>query len=338
MHFVITGRGETSPGASSDDSQLFVKVATRADTQGDGTLADAYVVYSLAYLTPANADRSQYRGSAPSEVFDPRTYYWQPYRYDCEADLDCIQQGSVRRFTIFDPAAPSGPAPLPQSGGSKLQRFLVNTSFLPPGVSGRRFLDLAVKAGNSWGAFYRGNNIGDPAERDGENTVGFSYAVPEDAAGAEINWVLKRYRRGKRRCRTHRHRSGRRHRHCRRGKRRKVRRVVEKDILINAKTRWQVGPVYPKTDQFDLEAVLAHEFGHFVGARHVYGCESSPMRHNIAPGDWWRSGDDWFRSGCPGSPGAGLASGRVSSAAAARHADDRSARLAHKRIVIEVTR
>jgi hypothetical protein len=340
FYFVITGRGETSPGSSTDDSRLYVKVATRPDTQGDGTLADGYVVYGLVNLSPANADRTQYRESFPPSVLDAGTYYWQPYRYDCDADPDCMQEGAIRSFRMVDPSAPST-APTPQYGGSRLKSFLVNTSYLAPGITGRRFLDLAVKTGNSWGAFYRGNNLGDPVERDGENTVGFSYEVPEGAAGTEVNWVLKKYRRGKKRCRTHRHRTGRRHRHCRRGKRRKVSEgVVEKDILINAKIRWQAGPAYPLADEFDLEAVLSHEFGHFVGAQHIYGCETSPMRHDIAAGDWWRSGSDWFRSGCPGSPGAG----RVRSAASRRaalawkHGNARTARFAHKRIVIEVTR
>jgi hypothetical protein len=341
FNFVITGRGETSPGSSTDDSRLFAKVATRADTQGDGTLADSHIVYSLVSLWPSNSERTQYAESVPTDTLVPGTDYWQPFRYDCDADPDCRQEGSVRSFTITTTSAPSGSPPAPQRNGPKLKSFLVNTSFVPGGISGRRFLDLAVRTGNSWGAFYRGNNIGDPAERDGENTVGFSYEVPEGAAGAEIDWKLKRYRRGKRRCRTHRHRTGRRHRHCRRGKRRKVfEGLVEKDILINAELRWQTGPAYPRANEFDLEAVLAHEFGHFVGARHASACESSPMRHDIAAGDWWRSSSDWFRASCPGSPGAARATGGVSGSAArgSQLRTDSTTRLVYKRIVIEITR
>jgi hypothetical protein len=336
LRFVITGRGETSPGASTDDTGLFGKIGIRADLQGDGTLADGHTVYSLVSLRVSNADRTQYAESVPPDVLPVGTYYWQPFRYDCEADPDCRQEGGVRSFTITDPSAPTGAAPAPQRGGPKLKSFLVNASFVPAGISARRFLDLAVKTGNAWGAFYRGNNIGDPAERDGENTVGFSYELPDGTAGAEIDWHVKRYRRGKRRCRTHQHRTGRRHRHCRRGKRRKVSEgLMEKDILINAKLQWEPGPAHPRRDEFDLEAVLAHEFGHFVGAGHVTGCESSPMRHDIAAGDWWRSSSDWFRAGCPGSLGAA----RVTSAdsAAGKRPAEGGARFVHKRIVVEVT-
>jgi hypothetical protein len=333
---------------------LKLEVATRNVQGQDGTLADDFrVSYDMAY--PSDAYPTQYKSrtrTSSAWLGVPGTYYWQfhlDYYNTSSGCSPCAYVTPVRSITITakptagpSPApSPPGNGPAPQYGGPRLKSFLVNTSFVPGGVGGRRFLDLAVKAGNAWGAFYRGNNIGDPAERDGENTIGFSYELPEGAAGSEVDWVLKRYRRGKKRCHTHRHRTGRRHRHCRRGKRRKLSEgVVEKDISINAALRWQAGPGHPTADEFDLEAVLSHEFGHFVGADHVHGCEASPMRHEIAPGDWWRSSTDWFRSGCLGSPGAG----RVSSAGSQRpvHAAKRSAagtaHFLHRRVVIEVTR
>lgn len=322
---------------------LVVEVSTQNAQGQDGTLADDFRV-DFNVVSPSDAYPTQFRSRTPTSAAwlgAPGTYYWQfnwTYYNSSSGCSPCVYVTPIRSITIAaKPSAPSSPPPAPQLGGPRLKSFLVNTSFLPSGVTGRRFLELAVRTGNAWGALYRGNNIGDPAERDGENTVGFSYALPEGAAGSEVDWVLKRYRRGKRRCRIHRHRTGRRHRHCRRGKRRKLSQgVVEKDISINANARWQAGPGYPGADQLDLEAVLAHEFGHFVGAKHVYGCESSPMRHEIARGDWWRSSTDWFRSDCPGSPGASRVLGTAS--ASAESGGARKARFIKKRVVIEVTR
>jgi len=70
----------------------------------------------------------------------------------------------------------------------------------------------------------------------------------------------------------------------------------------NDRVSWQAGPEYPSGDEFDLETVLVHEFGHFAGnGRHVPGrCRNNPMVPTGADAEWWRSPNDWYRLGCDG--------------------------------------
>ena len=69
-------------------------------------------------------------------------------------------------------------------------------------------------------------------------------------------------------------------------------------IILNPNVKWEDGPNYPSSNEFDLERTVRHEFGHWVGKTHYYGCENSPMTIPTHKGDWWRSTTDHNRKGC----------------------------------------
>jgi hypothetical protein len=179
--------------------------------------------------------------------------------------------------------------------------YYANETVGPSYIYADRFVALVKRSASRWGAVSYGATENAPcgAAPDGENVVGFSYALPSGVLGLSCVAAKRKYRRGRLRCRTV-HRNGRKHRVCHRGKRRGAGwRIIDDDVAINALFSWQEGPYYPNASQYDLETTLLHELGHFSGnPRHVYGCEDSPLRDTLDTGEWWRAPNDWARWGC----------------------------------------
>ena len=66
--------------------------------------------------------------------------------------------------------------------------------------------------------------------------------------------------------------------------------VTDRDIMLRSAVPWSVGPAWPTPEEFDLQTVLIHEFGHLAGNMgHNASCTVAPMTPSLAPGDWWRS-------------------------------------------------
>lgn len=80
--------------------------------------------------------------------------------------------------------------------------------------------------------------------------------------------------------------------------------IDERDIRFLSPAPWQQGSDYPTLSQYDLESTVLHEFGHMAGIEGIEGhytdrCADHPLTLDSAPGEWWRSGSDRFRFGCP---------------------------------------
>ena len=166
-------------------------------------------------------------------------------------------------------------------------RIDLNAVDVPADVSSARWASVARRSARRWGMRIRTETLREPGP-DGYLVLGFSSDLPDRVLGAEVRWY-KRVRI----CRKHRHRGGRRHRHCRR-----ARVLVDNDVAINADAPWQDGPEYPAADEFDLESILLHELGHYEDNGHRFGCSNSPLVDRGAAGEWWRSPTDWRRYGC----------------------------------------
>ncbi len=136
----------------------------------------------------------------------------------------------------------------------------------PATVTRARLLTLAIRAGDHWGQTYRGRTGREPGVEDGRNVVGFSRAADSGVGGQTFCFDAF----------LHVHRDGREHEHC-----------AERDIVINPRVRWQQGPRYPRSNEYDLETVFLHEFGHFSGLRPREG-DAAPTLRWRAPhnGEW----------------------------------------------------
>jgi hypothetical protein len=166
-------------------------------------------------------------------------------------------------------------------------RIALNAADVPDGVDPSRFASVARRSARRWGLEISGTTWRTP-EPDGYLVLGFAWDLPPDVLGRETRWFKRA-----RTCRTHRHRSGRRHRHCVTRER-----LVDNDVAISGDLNWQDGPQYPGADQFDLESVVLHELGHYADNGHRTGCVNSPMVDRAGTGEWWRAPTDWFRAGC----------------------------------------
>jgi hypothetical protein len=174
----------------------------------------------------------------------------------------------------------------------------------PQGVDAVRLYDLAESSAKRWKLNVVGNASQEAGLRDGTQVLGFSSRIDPKALGVTSVWTRARYRiktshvcarvKGKRRCRKVR-------RYVRSGTE-----VVERDTQLNPFVKWEQGPAYPSSTEYDLESTILHELGHFANPtkdNHVFGCEDSPMIASIAPGEFWRDSDDWLRFGCSQSSG-----------------------------------
>ena len=193
----------------------------------------------------------------------------------------------------------------PAAASAESNTLYVNaTDDRPAGVDASRLYDLTDVSGSRWKLNVAGNASADPGVRDNTQTLGFSKATNPKALGVTSIWSRARYRvktvrrcwrqNGRKRCRSSK-------RYVRTGTE-----VVEKDVQLNPFVRWEQGPAYPSTGEYDLESTILHELGHFANPEkdnHVFGCENSPMIDSIAPGEYWRDSDDWLRFGCSASTG-----------------------------------
>ena len=159
----------------------------------------------------------------------------------------------------------------------------------PSLVKQARFLTLVDRSGEHWGQRSVGRTGRRPGARDGHNVVGFTTEVDSGIGGQTycFDGVI------------HVHRGGRRHEHC-----------VERDILINPRVLWEQGPRHPSSEEYDLETVLLHEFGHFSGnwPREGRRCTNSPMASPLYNGEWWRSRRDFRWIGCGSARGSAFGS------------------------------
>lgn len=169
----------------------------------------------------------------------------------------------------------------------------------PSSVPAQRFYDVTVAAAGFWGTPVAGTTTAVPGRLDGVQVAGFSDELPDDALGlwaASFHRVYKRVRRCTRAS------SGR--LRCRKVRKYSYSLIDEADVMVAVGSPWNPGPEYPSSRTFDLPTVLIHEFDHFAhpNARHEHGCANSALVDSLAPGEWWRSEDDWFRWGCSNSP------------------------------------
>lgn len=182
---------------------------------------------------------------------------------------------------VVDAAEGSVSTPIPVAIGHQGNaRFRVNRA-VPAGVDPTRFAQLAATAGARWGLRSLGDTTVPPLVADRVNVVGFSSETGPVALGVQRDVVQ-----------TIRNRvTG-----------RVVReRILDQDLALAIDVVWQQGPAHPAGDQFDLETVLIHELGHMAGNKeHAPLCSNSPLVSAAAPGEWWRSPEDFSWGGCEG--------------------------------------
>ena len=176
--------------------------------------------------------------------------------------------------------------------------FEVSTSGVPADVGVERFVVLAKQAGRRWGLRFEGRTTRVAGIADDHSVVGFASEARGKALATQRDFVVSTYRRARRCGATS----------CALGPRRLVgRKIVERDIVVDAARRWQPGPDYPGEEQYDLETVLLHELGHFAGnKRHAKRCTGAPMLSALGAGEWWHAPLDWWQDGC-GARGARVA-------------------------------
>ena len=210
------------------------------------------------------------------------------------------------------PAAPAAPAfdeglsqePIPRwiAGRRRYVRFSVSTAGVPSDVHVERFKSIVSRASRRWGL--RAARVTSRRLRryDRRNEVGFSWGIEDGVLGVQSDNYLVRTALL---C-VRRDAYGR----CSRVRRKVVsRRLVDRDLAINARAPWQQGPDHPGPYEFDLESVLIHELGHLAGNDHSRPCRNTPMIPALAAGEWWRSPSDYNLESC------GMASAATSSGA-----------------------
>ncbi len=166
-------------------------------------------------------------------------------------------------------------------------RFVISAAGIPEGVDAERFAALAETQGSRWGHRPDGITLDAVSLRNRRTEVGFSRRVPAGSLGITSFRHLARYRRTVR-CRVSP--SGARSGCVTIGVRRLGVVVTDRDIMLRRSARWEAGPALPDDEEYDLQSVLLHEFGHLAGNEgHARGCAVTPMTPALAPGDWWRS-------------------------------------------------
>ena len=188
--------------------------------------------------------------------------------------------------------------------------FSTSTWNVPPDVHVERFKAIVRRASTRWGLRAARTTSRRVRNRDGQNQVGFSWVLPSGTLGVQTDTFL--VRRG-RFC-VRRSRSGR----CARTRIRVVsRRLIDRDIEINAEPLWQQGPTYPAGYEYDLESVLIHELGHLAGNDHARSCRNTPMIPSLDAGEWWHTPGDYRFGRCTAT--ASAAAGPTRRATAADH-------------------
>lgn len=219
--------------------------------------------------------------------------------------------------------APVHTEPIPAYVGQQVDRYhlgyyKLNSDYLPAGLDVATYQALIARSGARWGLSNDGVSTEIPGVYDGVDTVGFSAALDAGTLGLTTIWRKLYYGHRKKRCH-HVRRHRRLIKKCKKGKRYvKATRVLEEDTEFNTLSPWNYGPGYPDDAHLDLETVMIHEFGHFAGNEHIYGCRNSPMSVALDTGEWWHGVSDWRRFGCsassrhkPSIPGAARLAGRL---------------------------
>jgi hypothetical protein len=291
----------TAQNPSDPAGSVYVNVAATASVDANGVL-DGQILDLLNLFDGPPTYTSYPRGyvSETDYLSVLGTYYWQVDRYDCDYP-DCIAHGPVHSFTIIP--ASEHITPIPASAGHQvdadhLHAFRLYPGSLPDGVDLDRFQTIAVRSAARWGIGFGGRTDAKPHDPsdvpDGVSSVGFSPEIQPGPLGLASIYQQRTYKPGKRICRR---RHGR--RVCHRGPRQFAGlKVVDEDIELDPYQLWQAGPRYPNMDQFDLESVLLHEFGHFAGNAHAPDCSNTPMVATQAPEDWWHAADDFYVDLC----------------------------------------
>jgi hypothetical protein len=118
-------------------------------------------------------------------------------------------------------------------------------------------LALIRRSASRWGLAINGTTLASPDDRDGENTIGFSYTLPASALGETDIYFVRISAPGRMRCMIRR-RHGRHIKACHRGPRRFLgTKVIEEDIRINGNVPWNEGPYYPDASHLDLESTVS---------------------------------------------------------------------------------
>ncbi|HEY8584681.1 MAG TPA: hypothetical protein VIL49_17095 [Capillimicrobium sp.] len=180
-------------------------------------------------------------------------------------------------------APPLAPDAIPASIGHQGRAaFRVSLAGVPAGVDPARFAELAARSGARWGLRFLGETTRQPLVSDRVNTVGFTAATDPGALGVQRDVVQSRRSRATGRL---------------------VReKILDQDLALAVDVAWQQGPDHPSALQFDLETVLIHELGHLAGNKeHAPLCSNTPLVPSAAPGEWWRSTEDYSWTGCGGS-------------------------------------
>lgn len=210
----------------------------------------------------------------------PGTYYWQGVL--SPPDGSGLRPGPVIPIHVTVPPEWTERRPIPRAIGRRSRggTVLVSARGRPAGVPARRFRSLVRSAARRWGLKARGWSTRFRAGRhDGRNVIGFG-TVPGERLG--LMREVRRVRRGRSR-------------------------VVERDVVIRPGVEWNVGPRYPTLEEFDLETVIIHELGHYVGnLRHAPMCTNSPMVEAASPGQWWHTPQDFWWGRCGGATAARL--------------------------------
>jgi hypothetical protein len=185
----------------------------------------------------------------------------------------------------------SDPIPSWMAPRRRYVRFAISTRSVPSDVHVERFKAIVRRASGRWGLRANGETTRAVRNYDGFNQVGFSWSLPRRTLGVQTDGYLER----RVRVCTRRSFSGR----CVRTRIRVVsRRLIDRDLAINAEKPWQQGPAYPSRAEYDLESVVIHEFGHLAGNRHSAMCRNNPMVPALGTGEWWRSPADYDFAQC----------------------------------------
>lgn len=304
-------RVQTQPG----DSYLWLRVSRAPVTDSTG-LIGAELELEPLHVSALGADlyeaQPPFYDYASFWMNQPGTYYWQVYRITYANGADGAVEGPIRSFTLAappsPPAPPPTPPPVPPPGPegfpdlslSTIPRwvapyrrnrgFVVSRAGLPGTVTLDRWTALVTTSARRWGLRSAGQ-ISTPVRFGNyRNEIGFSSALGRGKLGSTVATYLRRFRLvrvcGPRACRVHRKLVS--------------RRLVDRDVAIDARRPWEQGPDYPTSWELDLQSVVIHELGHVAGNGHERYCVDSPMVVSLSRGEWWRSEDDYRWIGCGG--------------------------------------